>query len=59
MCMKALEEKLPNHLFTRTHKSFIVAINKIKSIKRDFVFVGDKETPIGESYKQNIIKLHK
>ena len=59
MSMKSIEEKLPNHLFMRVHKSFIVGIEKIKSIKRDFVCVEDKEIPIGEVYKDNIIKLLK
>jgi DNA-binding LytR/AlgR family response regulator len=57
--MKSIEEKLPGHLFIRVHKSFIVGLDKIKSIKRDFVCLGDKEIPIGEAYKDNIIKLLK
>jgi DNA-binding LytR/AlgR family response regulator len=57
--MKLIEEKLPDHLFTRVHKSFIVAIDKIKSIKRDFVCVADKELPIGDAYKDNIVKILK
>lgn len=59
MSMKAIEEKLPAHLFTRVHKSFIVAIDKVTSVKRDFVCIGEKEIPIGESYKENILRITK
>lgn len=57
MTMKVIEEKLPNHLFVRIHKSYIIAVEKITSIKRDFVCIGNKEIPIGETYKENIRKL--
>ena len=57
MSMKAVEEKLPAHLFARIHKSFFVSLCKIKSIKRDFVCVGEKEIPIGEVYKENVSKI--
>lgn len=57
MSMKGLEEKLPNELFLRAHKSFIVSVNKIKVIRRDFVTVGEREIPIGENYKGNLKSL--
>ena len=31
--LKSMEEKLPNELFTRVHRSYIVSINKIESVK--------------------------
>lgn len=55
--IKSIEEKLPSHLFTRIHKSFVVSINKITSVKRDFVYIGEKEIPIGETYKENVNKI--
>jgi two-component system, LytTR family, sensor kinase len=57
--IKSIEEKLPGHLFTRIHKSFVISINKVKSIKRDFVCIADKEIPIGEVYKDNVHKILK
>lgn len=56
MSMKAMEEELPNN-FERIHKSFIVNTEKISSIRKNSVFVYDKELPVSESYKDVIEKL--
>lgn len=57
MSLKSMEEKLPDSKFVRTHKSFIVAIPKITSVKRDFVCINEKEIPVGESFKDSIQKI--
>ena len=49
--MKALEEKLPLDKFMRVHRSFIVALNKIKTIERDRILFSDKRIPISKQYK--------
>eukprot|EP00388_Colpodella_angusta_P006258 GDKJ01018669.1.p1 GENE.GDKJ01018669.1~~GDKJ01018669.1.p1 ORF type:complete len:240 (-),score=-1.14 GDKJ01018669.1:204-923(-) len=50
--MKKTEEQLPNNQFIRIHKSFIVAINKINSIERHRVSIGDRTIAIGEVYRE-------
>jgi len=57
MTIKAIEEKLPPPAFIRTHKSFLAAANKITTVKRDFVYIGQKEIPVSESYKENITRI--
>jgi DNA-binding LytR/AlgR family response regulator len=57
MSLKSMEEKLPHSKFVRTHKSFIVSIPKITSVKRDFVCINEKEIPIGESFKDSLQKI--
>ena len=57
MTMKAMEEKLPPAAFIRTHKSYLVAVQKITTIKRDLVCIGDIEIPVSEFYKENVNKL--
>jgi DNA-binding LytR/AlgR family response regulator len=58
MSMKAMEEKLADHRFVRTHKSYIVAADKITAIKRDVIALGTAiELPLSESYKPNIEKI--
>lgn len=47
-----LETLLPKQLFVRIHKSYIVSLQKIKSIEHHRVYIEDKILPIGESYKQ-------
>ncbi|WP_298739265.1 LytTR family DNA-binding domain-containing protein [uncultured Chitinophaga sp.] len=57
MSMKAIEEKLSPPRFVRTHKSFIIATNKITAIKRDLVCLGELELPLSEFYKANLDKV--
>jgi DNA-binding LytR/AlgR family response regulator len=57
MSMKAMEEKLGGHRFVRTHKSYIVAADKITAIKRDLVCLGSQELPLSESYKAGVEKM--
>lgn len=51
--MKTFEEQLLPYQFVRIHKSYIVSINHIDVIEKNWVKVGDKEMPIGESYKES------
>lgn len=57
MSMKAIEEKLPPPRFVRTHKSFVIASDKITAIKRDLVCIGALELPLSEFYKGNLDKV--
>ncbi|WP_353719377.1 LytTR family DNA-binding domain-containing protein [Dyadobacter sp. 676] len=57
MTFKALEEKLPEPGFVRTHKSYLVAAQKITAVKRDFVMIGTTEIPVSEHYKDNLRKI--
>lgn len=57
MSLKSIEEKLPTDKFLRTHKSYIVAIDKVTSIKRDFVCIKEAEIPVSESYKDIIVRI--
>ncbi|WP_442794434.1 LytR/AlgR family response regulator transcription factor [Pelobium manganitolerans] len=54
--MKKIDEALPNHLFVRVHKSYIVALDKIESIERSRIFIGDKIIPIGDTHRDNFFK---
>lgn len=57
MSLKAMEEKLPNDKFIRIHKSYIVSIDKITTIKRDLIYIGDIELPLSSLYKAEIDRL--
>lgn len=57
MSMKAIEDELPGSKFIRIHKSYIVSIDHITSIKKSSVFIRDMELPVGEIYKENIGSL--
>lgn len=50
--MKNLEQLLSAHRFARCHKSYIVALDKIRSLYGNVLEIQDKEIPIGKSYKE-------
>ena len=51
LSMKSLEEQLPALKFIRIHKSYIVSIAAITSIRKNSIFIGPEEFPVGDSYK--------
>ena len=57
LSMKSLEEKLPAKSFVRVHKSFIVSLNKIMSIRKGRISILKAQIPISEHFKENIYKL--
>jgi DNA-binding LytR/AlgR family response regulator len=50
MTLKAVLEKLPEDKFKRIHRSYIVAINKVKSILNRKAKLSSAELPISDSY---------
>ncbi|MBA4197632.1 MAG: DNA-binding response regulator [Chitinophaga sp.] len=55
--LKAIEPELPPLKFIRIHKSYIVAIASITSIRKASVFIKDMELPIGETYREIVEKI--
>jgi len=51
LTMKGLAETLPANRFLRIHKSYIVAIDRISTISRNRVMIGEKWIPVGENYR--------
>lgn len=48
-----LEVTLPPKKFCRVHKSFIVAIDKIKAIERGVIIIADQRIPVSNTYKES------
>ena len=46
--------QLPSDKFVRTHRSFVVAINKIDKLEKHQVTIGTVKIPVGEAYSQNL-----
>ena len=51
--ISALEEKLPAQ-FLRVHRSYIVNTAKITAFTAQDVEIGEKEIPIGASYRRQV-----
>lgn len=47
---------LPEHLFFRIHKSFIVNLSRVQFVEQNLVRILDKELPVGVTYKDALYK---
>lgn len=57
--LKELEVLLPKPPFYRVHKSYILSIDKIKLIDGYMVFIEDHSIPIGETYRDEFLRVIK
>ncbi|NIJ46409.1 DNA-binding LytR/AlgR family response regulator [Wenyingzhuangia heitensis] len=51
-----LERTLPSELFVRTHKSYIIAVQKVCKIDKDVIQIKKETIPIGITYKRNLFE---
>lgn len=49
--LKNFLDKLPPSNFVRIHKSYIVSVSKVKSIKSGRILIGETSIPIGDKFK--------
>lgn len=57
LTMKAMEETLPSDQFIRVHKSFIVSLDKVESIRNLKIKIGNAQIPVSEHYSEAFFKL--
>jgi DNA-binding LytR/AlgR family response regulator len=50
--LKSIEAKLPKERFMRVHRSYIVNLEKIKTIERYRILFGNERVPISNQYKE-------
>ncbi len=55
--LKALEEKLSRSRFMRIHKSFIVSLDKVTSVTKNTVYLGNSMFPVSDQYKDEFNKF--
>ena len=55
MNMKTLEDFLPKPEFLRSHRSYIIHMNKVKCLDRFRMNIGENYIPVSESYKDVIM----
>lgn len=54
--MKSLEEKLPPQSFMRVHKSFIVNLQKIETIRNQRIAIGKHDIPVSPTSIDDLLK---
>jgi two-component system, LytTR family, response regulator len=52
MSMKSINERLPQKMFMRVHRSYIVNLTKIQTIERSRIIFGEVYIPISDNYKE-------
>ena len=57
--MKSILEKLPENLFIRVHRSYIVPLKNIKSIQNKVLYLDELEIPIGDTYRASVLEKFK
>lgn len=55
--ISSVEAMLPEKQFLRTHRSFIVSVNRVSSYNHELIEIGKTEVPIGKLYRNNVIKI--
>jgi two-component system LytT family response regulator len=53
--LRDLLEALPEKQFLRVHKSYAVAINKISFLEGNYIRAGEKDIPIGATYREEVL----
>jgi two-component system LytT family response regulator len=53
--IKALLEKLPARQFLQTHKSYVVAVDKIDSIDGNTLYVKGKQVPVSKYLREEVL----
>lgn len=51
MSLKTFEYELPEEMFMRVHRSFIVALDKIESVERGQLYINKQPITVAEQYK--------
>jgi len=51
------EKDLPESLFMRVHKSFIISKNKVNCVSSSQLEIIDSKIPIGQTYKKSVLKF--
>jgi DNA-binding LytR/AlgR family response regulator len=55
LTFSGIEEQLPEHLFVRIHKSYIIAISAIQTIDGNDVITSSMRLPISKNYRNEVM----
>jgi len=55
--LKTFSSKLPEEIFIRVHRSFVVSLHHVDTISRNEISIGKKIIPIGNSYRTDFFHI--
>lgn len=58
MNLKTIHQKMPQHIFLRVSKSYVVNKNYIESFDHHSIFLEGTEIPLGEVYKRDFFSIY-
>lgn len=58
MNIKTIAAQLPEAIFARVSKSYIINTLHISSFDNELIYIGNNEIPLGQAYKDEFIKQH-
>lgn len=58
MNIKTINDQLPDSIFARVGKSYIINVNFIDSIEVDFIQLAGEEIPLGRTYKERFLNKY-
>lgn len=54
MSLKSILERLPSTLFMRVHRSYIIPLKDICSVRNKYIYFRDFKIPVGDTYLENV-----
>ncbi|MBC7850578.1 MAG: response regulator transcription factor [Chitinophagaceae bacterium] len=58
MNVKTIGSQLPESIFARVSKSYIINVMHLSSFDNEFVYIQKNEIPLGQSFKDDFMKLY-
>ncbi len=58
MNLKTIHQSIPQNMFFRVNKSYVVNINHIDSFDSHSIYIGEYEISLGEIYKENFLSIY-
>ena len=55
--ISSVEAMLPEKLFVRTHRSYIVSLHKVRSFTSELIEVSNASIPVGKLYRNGVMKM--
>jgi DNA-binding LytR/AlgR family response regulator len=58
MNLKTIHQKVPQQIFLRVSKSYVINKNYIESFDHHNIYLGETEVPLGDVYKKDFFKIY-
>lgn len=55
--LKFFEDSLPKEEFLRVHRSYIVSLNKLNTITKKVVAIGNRDIPVSDNYRERLFSI--